>query len=86
MEKIADIPEGYNYDFVNADALLNLLSVNNNQIVFKRHAIKFLGNNSTQMTVKCLKIRSLVDAGAIVVGPKPIAHRFNRDKTEFNSS
>ena len=27
-EKLPDIPEGYNYDFVNADALVNVLSVN----------------------------------------------------------
>ena len=32
-EKLSDIPPGYNYDFVNADALINVLSVNNGQII-----------------------------------------------------
>ncbi len=32
-DKLPDIPEGYNYDFVNSDALLNLLSVDKGLLV-----------------------------------------------------
>ena len=31
-KKLPDVPEGYNYDFVNADALVNVLAVKNKTI------------------------------------------------------
>ncbi len=73
--KLPDVPEGYNYDFVNSDALLNLLSVNSKQIVTPggmRYKVLALDSNSIQMTLKVAeKISELVKAGGIVVGPKP---------------
>lgn len=88
--KLPDVPEGYNYDFVNADALLNILVVNNNQIITPsgmHYRILALDSNSTQMTIKVLsKIRELVKAGAVVVGPKPIGTpSLSNDKTAFNT-
>ncbi|MFT3704967.1 MAG: glycosyl hydrolase [Agriterribacter sp.] len=75
-KKLPDIPEGYNYDFVNTDALLNLVSANNNQLVTPsgiRYKVLMLDSNTTHMTLKVLqKIQSLVNAGVTVVGPKPL--------------
>jgi len=74
-KKLPDVPEGYNYDFVNADALLNVLKVEDGQIVTPsgmHYKVLALDSNSRQMTLKVLrKINELVKAGATVVGPKP---------------
>jgi hypothetical protein len=69
------IPKGYNYDFINADALINMLSVNNNVITTATgmsYKVLVLDPNSTQMTLPVANaIYKLVNAGATVVGPKP---------------
>lgn len=76
-KKLPDIPEGYNYDFINTDALLNLLSVTNNKLVTQsgmQYNLLVLDSNSTHIPLKVLqKIQALVKAGAIVAGPKPIS-------------
>lgn len=87
--KLPDIPEGYDFDFVNSDALLNLLSVNKNLIVTPsgmRYQVLALDSNSNQMTLKVAnKIRELVMAGAVVVGPKPTnSPGLCDDKKAFN--
>ena len=73
--RIPAIPEGYNYDFVNADALLHLISVKDGKLVTvtgMQYKILALDSNSRQMTLLVArKIRDLVKAGAIVVGPRP---------------
>ncbi|KIA86520.1 glycosyl hydrolase [Flavobacterium sp. AED] len=89
-KKQPNIPAGYNYDFVNADALLNLLSVKNGQIVTPsgmHYKVLALDANSQQMTLKVAnKISDLVKAGAIVVGPKPIGTpSLTDDLTTFNT-
>jgi hypothetical protein len=89
-KKQPNIPVGYNYDFVNADALLNLLSVKNGQIVTPsgmHYKVLALDANSQQMTLKVAnKISELVKEGAIVVGPKPTGTpSLNDDKTAFNT-
>ncbi|MFM2368547.1 MAG: hypothetical protein RL619_847, partial [Bacteroidota bacterium] len=89
-KKQPNIPVGYNYDFVNADALLNLLFVKNGQIVTPsgmHYKVLALDANSQQMTLKVAnKISELVKAGAVVVGPKPIGTpSLNDDKTAFNT-
>ncbi len=70
------IPEGYNFDYVNADALINRLSAANGLITTKtgmNYRVLVLDPNSRHMTLPVLrKIRDLVDAGAMVIGPKPI--------------
>jgi hypothetical protein len=70
-----DIPAGYNFDYVNADALINRLSVTNGQITTTTgmsYRVLALDPNSRHMSLAVLrKIRDLVNAGAIVVGPKP---------------
>jgi hypothetical protein len=75
-EKLPDIPAGYNFDFVNADALVNKLSVTDGKITTASgmsYRVLALDPNSRHMPLKVLrKIRDFANAGAIVVGPKPI--------------
>lgn len=70
------IPDGYNYDFVNADALINLLKVDKGLITTAsgmEYKVLALDSNSVYMTLPVIrKIRDLVEAGAIITGPKPI--------------
>ena len=89
-EKLPDIPEGFNYDFVNADALVNVLSVNNGLITTPSgmgYKVLALDANSSQMTLPVLhKIRDMVKAGAIVVGNKPDqTPSLSDDQNEFNT-
>lgn len=88
--KLPDIPDSYNYDFINADALVNLLSVKDNRIIAPTgmsYAVLALDENSRNMSLPVLlKIRSLVEAGAIVAGPKPVKSPALIDNTdEFQS-
>ena len=87
-EKMPDIPEGYNYDFVNADALVNVLSVNNHSITTPGgtdYRLLVLDENSRNMTLKVLrKIHDLVNEGAIVCGEKPFqTPSLSDDPAEF---
>jgi hypothetical protein len=70
------ITEGYNYDFVNSESLLNEFSAQNGKLVTKsgmQYRVLYLGGTSNRMTLPVLnKIRSLVKAGAIVVGLPPM--------------
>jgi hypothetical protein len=74
-DKLPDIPDGYNYDFVNADALLNVLSVRNGEIVTPggmSYHVLVLDPNSQHMSLPVLlKILKMVEDGAIVLGLKP---------------
>jgi hypothetical protein len=88
-EKLPSIPEGYNYDFVNADALVNLLSVNNGTISTPggmTYKVMVLDPNSRYMSIPVLrKIRDLVNSGAIVIGEKPVdTPSFSDKRDEFN--
>jgi hypothetical protein len=74
-KKLPAIPEGYNYDFVNADALINLLSVKNGKLVTPSgmsYELLVLDENARKMSLPVLrKIRDLVKAGATVAGVRP---------------
>jgi hypothetical protein len=74
--KMPDIPSGYRLDFVSADALINRLSVKDGRIVTATgmsYRLLALDPNSRHMSLAVLrKIRDLVEAGAVVVGPKPV--------------
>ena len=71
-----DMPHGYGYDFVNADAILNHLSFENGRLATgtgTSYRILYLGPLSRRMTLPVLrKISDLVSAGAVVVGKKPL--------------
>ncbi|MGB6191356.1 MAG: glycosyl hydrolase [Terracidiphilus sp.] len=70
-----DVPAGYGFDYINADALIHELSVNDGRITTKSGmSYKVLGLDpySRHMSLPVLKaIAKLVNEGAIVAGPKP---------------
>jgi hypothetical protein len=70
-----EAPKGYDYDFLNTDMLLNGLSVKEGRLLLPSgmsYSLLALPE-SREMTLPALrKLRELVAAGAIVVGPKPI--------------
>ena len=73
---IADAPEHYGYDFVNADVVLNQLTVKEGWLATSsgmRYRALQLGGSSSRMTLAVLRrLAALVDAGAIIVGSRPI--------------
>ncbi|MCX6253148.1 MAG: glycosyl hydrolase [Bacteroidia bacterium] len=88
--KLPDIPDGYNYDFLNSDALLNLLSVVDGQVTTPggmKYRILALDSNSVYMSLPVLrKIKELINNGAIVSGPKPLSSpSLGDDQDEFRS-
>jgi hypothetical protein len=70
-----DIPAGYGFDYINADALIHELSVANGKIVTKsgmQYKVLGLDPYSRHMSLPVLRaIHSLVQSGAVVAGPKP---------------
>jgi hypothetical protein len=70
-----DMPEGYGFDFVNADVVLNRLSLVDGRLTTPggtSYRLLYLGGTSRRMTLPVLlKIRDLVAAGAMVAGEKP---------------
>ncbi len=71
------VPEGYNFDYANADVVLNRLSVDNGRLTTDTgmsYRVLALDPNTRFMTIPVLKkIRELVNAGAVVVGARPVA-------------
>jgi hypothetical protein len=69
------VPPGYNYDFVNADALVHLVSVDGGRLATRsgmRYRLLALDPHARQTSLPVLRrIRELVAAGAVVVGAKP---------------
>ena len=89
-KKSPDIPAGYNFDYINADALVHVLTVADGQLATPsgmRYRVLALDPHSQQMSLPVLrKIRDLVQAGAIVSGPKPIdTPSLSDDSKEFHS-
>ena len=88
--KLPDIPAGYSYDFINADALLSRLSVKDGRIVTPSgmsYRLLALDPNSRHMSLAVLKkVRELVKAGAAVAGPKPVdSPSLADDQAEFGA-
>ncbi|HJU12633.1 MAG TPA: glycosyl hydrolase, partial [Candidatus Binataceae bacterium] len=75
LHKNPDIPEGYNFDYINADALVHVLTFKNGQLATPsgmRYRVLALDPHAQHMSLPVLrKIRDLVQAGAIVCGLKP---------------
>jgi hypothetical protein len=71
-----DVPDGYAYDYVNQEALLQRLEVQRGDLVTPsgaRYRLLYLGGASKRMTLATLRrIAQLVRAGATVVGDAPI--------------
>jgi hypothetical protein len=88
--KPPDVPEGYNYDYVNADALIHRLSVAGGRIVTPSgmsYRALVLDSYSKHMSLPVLrKIRDLANAGAVVVGAKPAdSPSLSDDQAEFRT-
>ncbi len=71
------IPEGYNYDYINTDALLRLLTVKNGRLITPSgmsYSMLVLDSNARRMPMEVLnKIEELIKGGAVVTGIKPEA-------------
>ncbi len=69
------IPEGYPFDYVNADVIRHKLKVANGRLVTDSgmsYRVLAMDARAAQMSLPVLRaIRDLVAAGAIVAGPKP---------------
>ena len=83
------IPEGYNYDFLNAGAIVKVLSAKDGQIVTEtgmNYRVLVLDESTRHMTLSVLKkIEELVQAGAIIAGPKPVnTPSLKDDDAEFS--
>jgi alpha-L-rhamnosidase/F5/8 type C domain len=74
-KKAPDVPAGYAFDYINADALIHELSVRSGQITTKtgmRYAVLALDPYSRHMSLPVLRaIDALVESGAMVSGPAP---------------
>lgn len=87
---LPDVPEGYEFDFVNANALVHELSVKKNQIYTSsgmHYRLLAIDSSAQYMSLPVLKkIKEFVEKGAVVVGPKPIkSPSQNDDESEFAS-
>jgi hypothetical protein len=89
-EKHPDIPAGYDFDFINADAILHRLSTEGGRITTPSgmsYAVLALDANSRHMSLPVLrKIRELAGAGAVVAGSKPVdSPSLSDDQAEFRA-
>jgi hypothetical protein len=88
--KNPDTPVGYNFDYINADALVHVLTFKDGQLATPsgmRFRVLALDPHSQHMSLPVLrKIRDLVQAGANVAGPKPTdTPSLSDDPKEFQS-
>jgi hypothetical protein len=71
-----DLPEGYAFDFVNSDVILNHLTFTDGRLVTPggtSYRILYLGGRSQRMTLAVLEqLTRLVKQGAVIVGNKPV--------------
>jgi hypothetical protein len=85
-----DIPSGYNFDYINADALVHVLTFENGNLTTPsgmQYRVLALDPHSQHMSLPVLrKIRDLVRAGAVVCGPKPTdTPSLSDDNKEFQN-
>jgi len=71
-----DAPQGYGFDFVNSDVILNHLALKDGRLVTPggtSYRILYLGGTSRRMTLPVLRrLEELVAQGAVIVGNKPV--------------
>ena len=89
-ERLNGAPLEYGFDYINAPALLNLVSVKSGRLVAPsgmEYRVLQLGGSSRMMTLSVLKrMRDLVQAGLVVAGPAPVdTPSFADDAAEFRS-
>ena len=75
LHKNPDLPEGYNWDYINADALIHVLTFQDGELATPsgmRYRVLALDPHAQHMSLPVLrKVRELVQAGATVCGAKP---------------
>ena len=85
-KKLPEIPEGYKYDFINSDALINLLSVKDGKLVTPsgmEYRMLVLDSNARKIPITVLKkINLLAKAGAMITGIRPIGSPSLSDSQE----
>jgi hypothetical protein len=73
--KQTDAPQGYSFDFVNGDVILNKFSVKNGDLTTDSgmdYRILYMGPRTVQVTLPVLKkLQSFVSDGAVIIGSKP---------------
>lgn len=89
-DKAPNVPAGYGYDYVNADALIHMLNVKDGHITTESgmsYRVLALDPYSLHMSLPVLRrIRDLVKEGAIVVGANPTnTPSLADDDKEFHS-
>lgn len=74
-EKLPNIPSGFEFDFVNSSALLNVIQAEDGKLVANSgnsYRVLMLDESTKLMSLPVLKkIKALVEAGVKVVGMKP---------------
>jgi hypothetical protein len=84
-DNYADGPKRYGYDYVNADAVTNLLRVDNGDLIAPSGAcykLLYLSGSSSAMSLAMLRrIHALAEAGATIVGDAPKGSPGLGDKT-----
>jgi len=69
------VPQGYRYDYVNSDALLNLLTVKDGALTTAtgmNYKALYFGNGAKKVTLPVLKkVLEFVQQGAVLIGTKP---------------
>lgn len=71
-----EIPDGYDFDYINSDVLIHHATVDNGKITIKNgpsYAVLVLPQQNVMRPEVVESIRRLVRAGATVVGPAPTA-------------
>jgi hypothetical protein len=89
-QELPDVPDGYEYDFVNADALTHVFSVKKGTLTTEggmSYKVLVLDKSTSQMTLPVLqKIRDFVQDGAVVTGDKPVSSpSLMDDQDEFKA-
>jgi Beta-galactosidase/beta-glucuronidase len=84
-----DSPDGYGFDYVNSDVILNHLTFNDGRLVTPggtSYRILYLGGRSQRMTLAVLEqLTKLVREGAVIVGTKPTdSPSLADDETKFH--
>jgi hypothetical protein len=84
-----DSPEGYAFDYVNSDVILNHLTFSNGRLVTPggtSYRILYLGGRSQRMTLPVMEqLANLVKQGAVIVGNKPVdSPSMADDEVEFH--
>jgi len=88
--KSPEVPEGYNFDYVNADIVQHKLSVKDGALVTgsgMRYRVLVLDPYSAHMSLPVLrKLQAMVHDGATVIGKRPIGTpSLADDKAVFNN-